>query len=323
MAGFTATRHWPFLQLVTSSRERARLSILNYHRVHPVTDPINPGEIDAERFAWQMELIANNFNVLTVGEASELLMKGQLPERSLTITFDDGYADNAEIALPILNKYSLKATFFIATGYLDGGRMWNDTVIESVRSFPSSTLDLSEKDLGSYSLENWDDRHNAYSAIISKIKHLSQEKRQYLVDWIASMVPGLGGTAHLMMRSDQVAELHKNGMEIGGHTVTHPILSSIPDEQAKREIAEGRARLEEITGSRVKVFAYPNGKPGQDYLPKHCDMVRQQGFTAAVSTQWGVSTPSSDRYQLHRFTPWDDSPAKFMLRLIRNYYQKR
>ncbi len=321
MAGFTTIGHWPFLQLATSSGKSARLSILNYHRIHPVVDPINPGEIDAARFTWQMALIANNFNVLTVGEAADLLIKRQLPERSLTITFDDGYADNAEIALPILNKFSLKATFFIASGYLDGGRMWNDTVIESVRNFPSGYLDLSENNLGSYSLESWGDRHNAYSAIISKIKHLPQEERQYLVDWVASMVPEQGAT-QLMMRSDQVAELHRNGMEIGGHTVTHPILSSIPDEQAKREIAEGKEQLEQITGSQVRVFAYPNGKPGQDYLPKHRDMVQQQGFTAAVSTQWGVSTPSTDRYQLRRFTPWDDSPAKFMLRLIWNYYQK-
>lgn len=308
------------LQLVTGAGRKARLSILNYHRVHPEVDPINPGEIDAERFTWQMALVANNFNVLTVGEAADLLLEGELPDRALAITFDDGYADNAEIALPILKKFALRATFFIATGFLDGGRMWNDTVIEAVRNLPAGDLDLSEKKLGHYSLNSWNDRHNAYSSIIKKIKHLPQGERQSLVEWIASLVPNGLVTKDLMMRSEQVEELHRNHMEIGGHTVTHPILSSVSDEQAAYEIAEGRARLEAITGSPVRVFAYPNGKPGQDYLPKHREMVRQQGFTAAVSTQWGVSTASSDPYQLHRFTPWDNTPGKFMLRLIKNYF---
>lgn len=322
MANFTLTGRWPLLRLVTGAGSKARLSILNYHRVHPEVDPINPGEIDVQIFTWQMELIANNFNVLTVGEAADLLLKGQLPDRALCITFDDGYADNVEIALPILKKFSLRATFFIATGFLDGGRMWNDTVIESVRSFPAGVLDLSGQQLGQYRLDSWQDRHNAYSAIIGKIKHLPQQQRQSLVDWIASMVPEGNESMTLMMRSDQVMELHQNDMEIGGHTATHPILSSIPDEQAVREIAEGKTRLEAITGAPVSVFAYPNGKPGQDYLARHCDMVRQQGFKAAVSTQWGVSSNSTDLYQLRRFTPWDDTPGKFMLRLIKNYYEK-
>ncbi|AKH19708.1 polysaccharide deacetylase family protein [Sedimenticola thiotaurini] len=316
---FSTTRRWPFLQLVTAAGPKAKLSILNYHRVHPVIDPINPGEIDAERFTWQMELVANNFNVLTVGEAADLLAEGKLPDRSLCITFDDGYADNVEVALPILKQFSLRATFFIATGFLDGGRMWNDTVIESVRNFPAGYLDLSDQQLGQYQLDSWQDRHNAYSAIIREIKHLPQEKRQSLVDWVASRVPDGIDSGDLMMRSDQVRELHQSGMEIGGHTVTHPILSTIPDEQANHEIAEGKKQLEAITGGPVTVFAYPNGKPVQDYLPKHTDMVRKQGFKAAVSTEWGVSTTATDPYQLHRFTPWDNTPAKFMLRLIKNY----
>jgi len=322
MTASTATRRWPFLGLVTSRGESARLSILNYHRVHPQIDPINPGEIDVERFTWQMELVANNFNVFTLSEACELLGAGKLPERSLVITFDDGYADNVEIALPILNRYSLKATFFIATGFLDGGRMWNDTVIESFRCFPSGSLDLSEKGLGSYHLDGWSDRHDACSAVIQKIKHLPQPERQELVEWIASRAPEGAGQGELMMRSEQVRQLHDNGMEIGGHTVTHPILKSIADTQAEDEIAKGRERLEEIISDEVKVFAYPNGKLGQDYLSRHRDMVERQGFKAAVSTEWGVSTSATDRFQLRRFTPWDSTPGRFMLRLIRNYYQR-
>ncbi|MCW8921773.1 MAG: polysaccharide deacetylase family protein [Sedimenticola sp.] len=314
----TSMMHWPFLKLITSSGSRAKLSILNYHRVHSELDPINPGEVDAEAFNWQMDLISRNFNILKLGEAALLLKQGKLPERSLCVTFDDGYADNVDVALPILQHYSVPTTFFIATGYLDGGMMWNDVVIECIRKIPSDYIDLSEKKLGKYNLNNWDERHAAYSEIVKKIKHLSQSKRQELVEWLSSFVIA-AELPELMMTSNQVQLLHECGMEIGGHTVSHPILSCIPDEQAEREIADGKRRLEEIIQDSVKVFAYPNGKPGQDYLPKHVNMVERLGFDAAVSTKWGVSTVKTDKNQLRRFTPWDKSPNRFMLRLLRNY----
>lgn len=310
---------WPFLKLVTSAGRNAKLSILNYHRVHLSTDLINPDEVDASQFDWQMELVSNNFNVFTMSEAVELLSENQLPERSLAITFDDGYADNVDVALPILEKHALKATFFIATGYLDGGRMWNDIVIESIRNYSSNSLDLSEKDLGQYPLESWSQRHLASLEIIKRIKHLPQSDRQNLVDWIASLSHA-DECAELMMRSDQVVTLHRHGMEIGAHTITHPILAAIPDDQARHEIEQGKKVLEELIGDPIKIFAYPNGKPGTDYLPKHRDMVSEMGFAAAVSTHWGVSTSGTDIYQLRRFTPWDKTPGKFMLRLLRNYY---
>lgn len=69
----------------------------------------------------------------------------------------------------------------------------------------------------------------------------------------------------------------------------------------------------------LRFFAYPNGRPQQDYLAKHCELVRESGFQAAVSTQWGVATRASDRYQLPHFTPWDRHPVRFMLRLLRAY----
>jgi peptidoglycan/xylan/chitin deacetylase (PgdA/CDA1 family) len=110
-------------------------------------------------------------------------------------------------------------------------------------------------------------------------------------------------------------------MGIGGHTVNHPILARLPAAEARQEIAQGRAALEAALDAPVRVFAYPNGKPGQDYLPEHVDMVRELGFEAAVSTAWGVSRGAADWYQLPRFTPWDQGIGKFGLRLARNMLQ--
>jgi peptidoglycan/xylan/chitin deacetylase (PgdA/CDA1 family) len=123
---------WLFNAL-SPGADRARLSILIFHRVLPKADPLFPDEVDAERFDHICAWVRQWFNVLPLPDAARRLREGSLPPRALAITFDDGYADNFDVALPILQRHGLVASFFVATGFIDGGRMWNDTLIESVR----------------------------------------------------------------------------------------------------------------------------------------------------------------------------------------------
>ncbi len=310
-----------FFKLVASYLGRNKLSILIYHRVHAVQDPMFPGEIDSNKFNWQMELVSEIFTVLPLTKAVQLLKKNQLPPRSLCITFDDGYADNATVALPILKSHGLVATFFIATGYLDGGRMWNDTVIETIRSIPTGELDLTDYGFGSFLLESMEDRHNCAQSLIAEIKHSPQEERLQKTMQIASLAPKPLPT-DLMLTRSQVKALSDAGMEIGGHTVSHPILFTLNSDSVTNEIYNGKIQLEDIIGKSVRTFAYPNGKPGVDYRIEDVDIVQKLGFVCAVSTQWGVSNNKTDLYQLNRFTPWDNTPLRFMMRLLKNYFVK-
>ena len=141
--------------------ERARLSILIFHRVLSRADPLFPGEQDARRFNEVLSWVARWFQVMPLDEAVSRLGTGTLPTRAAVITFDDGYADNATHALPILRNHGMAATFFIATSFLDGGRMWNDSVIEAVRAFRGKVLDLREMGFGTYRLESYDQRRIA------------------------------------------------------------------------------------------------------------------------------------------------------------------
>src|SRR6185312_1183545 len=120
---------------------------------------------------------------------------------------------------------------------------------------------------------------------------------------------------NLMMTSEQVRVMHNSGMEIGGHTASHPILAQMENSAACADIATGKEMLEDITRAPVRFFAYPNGKPGRDYLPDHVRMVRKLGFDAAVSTAPGAARKGSDVYQLPRFTPWDRGTVRFTLRM--------
>ena len=299
----------------------ARLSILIFHRVLPKPDPLLPGEPDAALFEARMTWLAAAFRVMPLVEATRRFADGSLPINAACITFDDGYADNATIAAPILSRMRLPATFFIATGFLDGGRMWNDTVIEAVRSARGPRLDLSALDLGEWASGSDAERVATIAGLLDRLKYLPQSDRQAKVDAIAVAV-ALPARSDLMMTRQQVRELRRYGMSIGGHTVTHPILTTLSIDEARREIADGRRVLEDIVGERVKVFAYPNGRPERDYDATHVALVREMGFDAAVSTAWGVADRSSDRFQLPRFTPWDADVNRFGLRLAQNLMRR-
>jgi peptidoglycan/xylan/chitin deacetylase (PgdA/CDA1 family) len=274
-------------------------------------------EPDVKTFSWHMHVLATHFTVLSLSEAVERLRNNSLPARAVCITFDDGYAHNAIVALPVLRSCKISATFFIASGYLDGGIMWNDTVIETVRQAPGTMLDLRNLDLGNFQINNTENRYHTALALLSKLKYLPKEERDRQVSAITETA-GVEVPRDIMMRSEQVRALSQSGMEIGAHTVSHPILAGLEDEQARFEIAAGKEHLTEIIGAPVRIFAYPNGKPGVDYDSRHVRMVKHLGFLGAVTTAWGTANRSTDIYQLPRFTPWDKSPTRFAFRLFSN-----
>ncbi|MGZ8161903.1 MAG: polysaccharide deacetylase family protein [Methylobacter sp.] len=303
--------------LASGLGSKKKLFILIYHQVLDQPDFMRPWEIDKTVFSWQMALIAKYFNVLPLHEALEKMANGTLPPRAVCITFDDGYANNYTNALPILLANKLTATFFIASGYLDGGRMWNDTVIESIRTLPGPCLNLTAIGLGSYDISILDKKAQVAVDILQRIKHLQPEIRAQYAGYIASLAKEMPDD--LMLTSNQLVKLYASGMEIGGHTVTHPILALLAPDVVRQEVADNKTTLEQLLNTKIRYFAYPNGKPSQDYLQDQVHIIKECGYQAAVSTRPGVSTKWNDRWQLARFTPWDNSSHRFMLRIAMMY----
>ncbi len=295
-----------------------RLTILAYHRVLPRPDPLRADDCDAESFAWQMQLLAAHFNVLSLTEAIERLRQDRLPPRAVCVTFDDGYLDNVENATPVLLEQHIRATFFVSTGFLEGGCMWNDTVIEAVRQAPGPVLDLSACGLDVRPVVSEDDRRHTVQAVLSAIKYLNPVDRAERVERILAAA-GAKRPRDLMMRPEHIQRLARSGMEIGAHTVSHPILARLDRAAARAEIADGKEKLEGIIGSPVRLFAYPNGVPNRDYTSEHVQLVKESGFLAAVTTAPGAARVASDYLQLPRFAPWDRRPGRFVWRLLQNY----
>lgn len=297
-----------------------RLSILAFHRVLPERDPSRAFDLDAGAFREQMSWVAGVFRVLPLEEAVDRLQRDDLPPRALCITFDDGYRDNLTVATPILKALGLHATFFLTTAYQDGSMMWNDLIIEAIHQWPGGTLDLRHAGLGVYDVGSGRQREMVLPKVIQHFKYLPSDERQAGAEELFKASGA--ANARLMMNAAEIAALHKEGMGIGGHTHSHPILCRLTPGEAQAEIRQNKATLEAITGSPVTLFAYPNGKPGLDFDLIHVRMVQDAGYKAAVTSAWGTAAAKMDIFQLPRFTPWDNVKSKYVLRLAQNYFRQ-
>ena len=303
--------------LLSPAGQRASLIVLTYHRVLDRHDPLLPDEPDIAVFYQHMHLLKSLFNVLPLSEAVKRLKDGSLPARAVCITFDDGYANNLKLAVPILKAYGLPATVFVSTGFISGGMMWNDIIIENLRA-SKGELNLSKLNLGVYSIENNNDRCEVINQLINKIKYLDPMHRMQKVNAITE-ITGISLSNDVMMSESQIKELYGAGIELGAHTVNHPILTQIEDIEALHEIRNSKHTLESITGAPVACFAYPNGRPYRDYDERHVRMVHDCGFIGAVSTAWGASRRKSDVLQLPRIAPWDTTALRYAIRMIKTY----
>jgi len=307
---------WPLLmRTVSQGGSKGRLSILIFHRVLSEIDPVLNWDPDAATFSQLMVWAKKCFNILPLDDAVRRLSERSLPPRAASITFDDGYADNFYIARPILESLGLTATFFISTGYLNGGIMWNDKVIEAIRHCRTSHLDLSSIGLGNHELSTAASVRQCISEVLRNIKHLKPSQRNESVSKILTITDTIP-RADLMMTSDQVIAMRQAGMQIGAHTVSHPILANIESKAVWDEVANSKCFLEALLQERIGLFAYPNGKPDLDYRMSDVEIIRKLGFDAAVTTAWGVADDATDPMQIPRFTPWDRTCFRFCARLF-------
>lgn len=292
-----------------------RVSILNYHRILEKSDPLLESEPDIAAFTWQMETLAACFNVLPLYEAVLAIRENRVPPRAVCISFDDGYRSSHDLALPVLRRLGLPATVFVTSGFLDEGNMWNDRIVEAVRRLPEGNHDLRSVEMGMQTLSSLTDRIKIAKHLNDDSKYLSQDGRLDVILKLEELA-GQSPSNNLMLTREMVANLSRSGIEIGGHTITHPILTKLDDDAARHEIVENKRVLEEIVGQPLRLFAYPNGKIGMDFDQRHVKMVQAAGYVAAFTTAYGVATKDDPAFQIPRSRPWDATPFRFSLRLL-------
>ncbi|MFT3804571.1 MAG: polysaccharide deacetylase family protein [Burkholderiaceae bacterium] len=297
---------------------RAKLSILTFHRVLERKDDLFPSEPDAEEFETRLRWLSSQFNLLPLGQACEQLHAGTLVERAAAISFDDGYAATLDIALPILRSLKIPATCFVATGF-SRSLMFNDRVIEAFRHTTVKHLDASSLKLGNLDLSDPKGRRQSLIDVIQRLKYYPSGERDAIVEEIEKALD-YRETKPMMLTEDRIRQIHRAGIEIGSHTRNHYILSTLPDEYARREIVAGRDDIERIIGVRPTLFAYPNGHFGTDFDARHTQMIRDAGFKFAFTTDTGCADSGTDPFLIPRFTPWDTTLFRYRARLLLNSF---
>ena len=311
-----------FARFASGLAGRGKLAILTYHRVLSEPDPFFD-DITADMFRIHATALSKTFNVLRLDEAVRMMRSNILPSRAVVITFDDGYADNFEIALPILVELGIPATIFIATGFIDQGIMWNDVIRCACKNADDGRIrDYAERNGLQQPLSRIASLRLAIMRReLSKLKYLPLEERRREADEFASRL-GQSESDNLMMTWNQVAELPPLNIEVGAHTVNHPILTSASPSQAWYEISESRRVLQEATKQEITSFAYPNGNPLTDYDQTHIRLLQESGFNAAVSTRVACARHKDNLFELPRLGLWDRSVTRTTFRLIDFFLRK-
>jgi peptidoglycan/xylan/chitin deacetylase (PgdA/CDA1 family) len=304
----------PLSRAAAYARRGRAFPILTYHRVNDDRDPFFSA-LPTAVFESQMEHVARSYRVLPLGDLVDRLQRGGLPRNALAITFDDGYRDNLTHAAPILARLGLPATIFLATGFIGTAEVpWFDRLAQGLKKTSEVSLRMPWGD--EVDLAGDPARLRAMTQTLEHLKRIPDEERHRVLE---ALLAALGVTdqrtfKNLMLSWDDVHALQGLGFTIGAHTVNHPILSRVTPQRAWTEILGSRTMIESACGTAPRAFAYPNGGAA-DYTDTVRRLVREAGFTCAVTTRFGLNTPNTNPWELRRGGPWEHHLPTFALKL--------
>ncbi|NJL52673.1 MAG: polysaccharide deacetylase family protein [Hydrococcus sp. SU_1_0] len=319
--------------------------ILMYHRVAEIDlDPWGLC-VTPEHFAEHLEVLSKSARVVSLQQLTEELDAGKSVNRSIAITFDDGYADNLLNAKPILEKYDIPATVFVANGYVERQQEYWWDELERIFLQPGTLPEKLELTVNNHDYQwelgeaatysqadyqqhqNWyaeekndpTPRHSLYRSLWQLLLPLLAEEQKEILDELRAWA-GIKAETRSTHRPLTLAEIPMlesgNLIEVGSHTVMHPYLSALPISRQRQEIQDNKARLEEILGHPVTSFAYPYG----NYTPETINLVQEAGFDRACSTISAGVRQKSDYYQLPRVEIQNWHGEEFARRLSRWFY---
>lgn len=293
--------------------------ILVYHRVHPAPGPFMIDPVPPDRFDAQMRHLARAYRPLPLAELLQRSREGTVPAGAVAVTFDDGYADNAAHAFPILKRHGIPATIFLVTGCIGTGRIpWHDEVLLAFAAARGGTIRIPglPAEAPPLPLTTEAERHHAAFTVLAALKPLPEAERLAGVRAIQEAL-GAGDAAEaasLMLDWDRVRALRDEGISFGAHTVTHPILSRVTPERALEEIGRSKETVERELGVEAPFFAYPNGRP-EDYDAASVEALRAAGVRVALTTTFGANEAGDDPLRWRRATAWTADPRRFALQL--------
>lgn len=292
---------------------RGALTVITFHRVLPEQRlrryPIPRLCVTPEQLERLLSDLAQHFTCLPLIEAFRFWREPLgLDRPPLGVTFDDGALDNFEHARPVLQRLSIRGTFYIPVESIELGQApWHDRLgfallssLAVLRKRPEIDFDRLLAPFGcsasALSAVLPDEAVRLAAQGVANAKRLSEQTRR---ERILALETALGGDQvpdwASVMSWEQIRQLAAEGHEIGSHSLTHPLLPELDNDALREEIAVSRTRLAKATGAEISSFCYPNGS----YDERCVAAVRDAGYSCAVTTAWGVNRRESP-YELDR-----------------------
>ncbi len=283
------------------NRSNAPVITLLYHRVTRLESDPQQLSVTPENFRAQMRYLKDNFLLVRL----DADWSG-VDRPSVAVTFDDGYTDNVNEALPILEEYGIPSTFFISTGFVDSHTefWWDDLdriLLNKVHLPVRYTLDTGNE-VREWPTKSAAERAQLYRLLHVLIKNLPPEQREQQMAQLRAWadVTEQGRTSHRVATLDELKRLAQSELvTIGGHTVTHTRLSILSADRQHEEITASMRQLETWSGRQVTVFSYPFGSR-DDFTPETIEICRQAGLLRAVANIPGQYHRWNDPYQIPR-----------------------
>jgi peptidoglycan/xylan/chitin deacetylase (PgdA/CDA1 family) len=346
MSGMGWLKRWTRHLAAQVTKKLSRTMILLYHRVMSL--PSDPQKlcVSPENFDAHLRLLRRHFHPISLQQLCNDLRNGQISNRGIVVTFDDGYADNLFHAKPILEKYGVPATMFVVSDWIDSPRefYWDDLArillttpelpdrLEIKISGQTREWDLTDRketpsaiDL-SATPRRWDvevkdnptPRHLAYRELAPLLRDAETGERERalreLTDWAG--INRDGRNDHRTLTAGELCALEDGGLlEVGAHTISHVRLSELSANAQKLEIFDSKQKLEALIGHPVTSFSYPFGGR-EDYNDTSIKLIREAGFACACSNFQASVHRWSDPFQLPRFLvrDWDGEEFERQLR---------
>ena len=309
-----------FILPFVRKREFRNVQILVYHRVNDDGDPFFPAT-PIGVFAEQMEYLASNFNICALEDAVERMKRKDIPDNTVVVTFDDGYADNYLYAFPILKKLSIPATIFLSTGAIGTGkRLWHDRVFSAFRETKMAFFEGFGEVSKRYRLETKAEKLSAQKEVLTFLRTRNNEDLPYWIDILEEKlaVKDRTETPGIMLDWNEIRLMQQDGICFGSHTVTHPVLSKLSCDKLREEICESKQTLETELRVSIKPFAYPFGT-NREFNDHTKSALREAGYICGVTTIFGANGKDQDLFELRRGNPWEEDAASFALKL--NWYK--
>lgn len=278
---------------------RARLPILMYHRFSEVEEW---GKTSRKTFETHLKYLTRHYKIISLSDAVKYLKEGNLPKRCAVLTIDDGYRDFYDIAFPVLKNFEVPAALYVVTAFLDGKSwIWTDKARYLLTKTNDDRLSFA---VGARSFDEKLGAHNARLALAGKInselKTLpDNEKDGVLNDLAHSLSVDLADVPPFEFGPiswDHAREMSFAGIEIGSHTVNHPILTNVDPDALSDELSTSRYILQNNLQIDKLHFCYPNGNGSK----RERDAAENAGYESAVTTEIRICEPSDDRFLLPR-----------------------